>query len=424
MELIIDKHDLDTAITAKGTAAGAEVIDRLVEASRLGSSLFEEVKLVVSASSYAKELEAELDKYNAKHISEEVDKEIRASLHAIAERSASSGFLEIKRKCVMNYGPAALELIVTDAFKEAHLRYAARLKSRCVGCADGLPFLPLESFVFPAPAPSCKCDAKILSDFKRARAMMADTMSDESMLSFQSIASAIGRASESYTSIDQSAVLEVEFICGGMKESLARSLDEMVLGGLPTRTSTIIDLEASVRHITTVMQQKMYGLAAREAQERVATAHDILKAMLARKPPPSHLKAAEGFWHKFFQRLELFVYEDVLEADGTSHVRRFGKEAMTIRMAAMQQRMTEAKDRVGLAELEELHTYNFVMSEPDKSRLGTWIKDIVKQRASAKRSASSAASSKPVPKKAAKRSSAASAVSAFFGDESEGEDDD
>ena len=225
IELVIAKSDLDAALAARGTAAGATVVDKLVDSSSLGSALFSDMKLIVTAAGFAKELEGELDKMMTEHITAQVHEANKAKLNAIAEHHSSSGFLELRRRCTVGYGPFQLDLVITDPVKEAQLRYAARLKSQALGAPGGLDYLPLEEHLFQRPTAACKIDNSVLQEFKSARSMMSDVMHSDSMDSFSNVAASIAKASEAFLAIDGSSILEVEFITTSMRDCLSKGLD-------------------------------------------------------------------------------------------------------------------------------------------------------------------------------------------------------
>ena len=103
-ELVIPKAELDSALVAKSSVAhSGDAIDSIMDGSRLGSSLFDDAKVICSAASFAKLIEANLDDLMQHPITEEHHTTILAKMSELAEASAGGGYLELRRRCTMGY---------------------------------------------------------------------------------------------------------------------------------------------------------------------------------------------------------------------------------------------------------------------------------------------------------------------------------
>ena len=193
------------------------------------------MQLVVTAQSYAKELEACLDKNMTGVISKEVHTRIMDELASLAKRYTDTGFLEVRRRCIVGYGPYEVELVMTDALLEAHVRYMARLKTLALGAPDGLPYLPYEDVLFDAPPDSATVHELLLEEMREgSRRMFSDVMSCESMTSFANIQEEVERAKESCAgpgpvNDDRSAVHH--YRCAGVPCKASRALSDQGLAG-------------------------------------------------------------------------------------------------------------------------------------------------------------------------------------------------
>ena len=325
----------------------------------------------------------------------------------------------MRRRCCLRYGRYNVELLVSDALQEAFLRYSSRIKTRSLGRPDGLEFLPGEEFLFDHEQGSANVHASILTDMKKARSMMRDVMSNDQMVSFGHIQEAISRASESLVAAESSSVIEIAFISTSMKDTMATSLEESVLQILPGLESVDPDIEMTMKHIGHVMKKRRFCLASRECQAKITTVHDLLRDMLAQKPPPQHLQSSTGFWKSVYDKLGLFIQVEVTSGSADASTRKSGREALEILFAKTAEKMRTKAEQVDLSELEAYHKFAFLMSSAQKSQLGDMIRACCKTRVAKNKGLGSSRKTEPVKKAktAAQSKPKSSSVSAFFGDE-------
>ena len=424
-ELVIPKAELDAALISKqNPQAGSMAIDDVISASRLGASLFDDIKLVVSAAAYAKQIEAELDTLMREPITADHHKHILEKLSGIAEENAASGFLEVRRRCTMGYCSAELNLVITDPGREAMLRYHARLKSQCLGHEDGLPFLPYESHVFPKPTGTCNVDSSVLASIKKSRQLMAEVMKNDALTSFSAVQAAVTQAAETFTSIDASAVLELEYVATGLHEHLAVALEQQTLRCLPDDKTQDPDVSRVTRELDRIMGSKLFSLATHESQARVGSVRDIVHGLGLNKPPPQHLSSSSGFWAQVHRRLPYFVREQTASSAGSQEPAvRHGSAALKIRLAAIEEKIKRDPKAIELHQLERFHPWAFLMSEAEVRRLSELIKIVMKAKSSKRQTPSTSAGAKrEKPAKSKKSKQQSASVNQFFGSDSGGED--
>ena len=149
-----------------------------------------------------------------------------------------------------------------------------------------------------------------------------------------------------------------------------------------------VELEVTLRDLGHLMEEKLYTLSSREAQERIASAKDILSGLLGHKPPPTHLKQSTGFFGKFYDRLSYYLRNEVVGATGSASSKWvYGAEALQIRLSDLDLRMKEAPEKVPLKQVEEMHPWRFLMNEKQVEMLASWVKKLCQLQSGSKRSA-------------------------------------
>ena len=426
VELVIPPASLQAAMTARASPGTASSLDDVVDSSRLGESLFSDVKVVNTAANYETCIEKLLDELVlGKKVNMELHNTVLSKIRAAADEFIDGAYMEVKRQCKLKYGGHEVTVIVTDPMSEGLLRYGARLRAASLGRHHGLDLLPFENLLTETKRDESLVEEAVLADIRKSRSLLAEIMANPEMQSFGNVQSAVAASSESILALDASSALELAFVKEGMLTSIARALEARVLGCLPDAHTPVASVERSLRWLDAILEEPVYKISSRETQSRIGSVRDVIYGLSVNKPPPQHLGSSVGWFGEVFKKLPNFVREEVVgeaSASGGSNF-RVGTEALKVRLGRMAAKIQQAPHDVELSELERLHPWSFMMSNDQRSKVADWIKINIKARSAAGKKQSSASSGGAraghKDKKDKKEKKETTTVASFFGGDSD-----
>lgn len=394
--LLLDEADVDAVMSAKGswTSVGPQVA-RLTSAGHLGKALFGFAGQLVNSSAFGDEVAALVKDFVAKPVSMDTLAVVRQNCESLVERYKGFGVLAEKRKVIVRFMSADMEVMVHAPSVEWEYKLNAALKQLAVGAPGGVQALFYEEwFMDTASKVACALPEDILKPMQAARVCARDIMAEAKLLSFADLRKLMLANASTLMSLDRSFKLELEFLEGPAEGVLGASLDAKALACLPTATIAMSLLD-SVSQLNDLLKTKFCNMMPTKHQARVDAVLELVSNMMRGISPDSKIGGDSAFFRSVLERLATFMRLESASGSGTAPAQSLvGQPALAAKLRLMKARVETAGDSVKLLDLEAFQAFKWLMTPEEQQSLGEWVRSAL-QRASSEAQAIGSCASEP-----------------------------
>ena len=360
--LVCDALDIELVRThASDLAQCKPAVCRLVQGSLLGSAMFGDKMLQISANEFSADVDAKIFELSALlAITKSAVKELREKLQALADQTLAGSTKEQREREVMvKFLGSELLVCCPDLYTEAECKVMACLKSLAWGKTAGLTSLPFESWVVTQPKREeiCKVAGCSFEAAEKARQLCADMVRDPRISSFSEMKNIIKKKAEYLCSLDPTFHLELSWL-DKADARLEQACLDGVLACLPSRAKAV-SLGESLSLLSNFRQSEMVKRASVAAQERVSSVENIVQGMTRGVSPKSDASMASDFYTEVLSRVALFFSSPAASGSAAPELR--GKAAVDAYVEVMKGKRGN-KECITLAEIEALRPYWWLLT--------------------------------------------------------------
>ena len=245
-----------------------------------------------------------------------------------------------------------------------------------------LPFIEYEDWILSGQVKgTITVSEEVLAEYSKARALMADMVSDTTLTSFSDVKKALEKHSHTLRGLDRTINLELCFV-DQADSLLATLIEDEVLKQLPSDRLEV-SLELAGHQLCALEKKPMFQKATLASKGTLSMAMKLVSNMQRGIAPDSKDLLTDTFYSKLMLRLEwfaVFVKNAETESGPFKQQKYRGRKAVIAACDVMKAKMS-SKDAnsVNLKDLEFFKTFKWVLSQEQSEQVGLWTREVLKR---------------------------------------------